>query len=88
MDDYVSVPTPKDFRDLLKRIFTDDFMKAHTTFENFEGFQYSSAVMTNWESDHMIYSEEVFNNFVKESTEFQSWGEMVKAATDEAFGEK
>lgn len=86
MDDYVSVPAPKEFRDLLKRIFTDDFMKAHTTFENFEGFRYSSAVMTNWEADIMIYSPEVFDNFVKESTEFTGWEEMVRAATDEAFG--
>ena len=86
MEDYVAVPAPKEFRDLLKRIFTDEFMQEHTTFRNFEGFQYSSAVMTNWEADQMIYQPAVFDNFVKESTQFQSWEEMVKAATDQAFG--
>ncbi|MBQ9016452.1 MAG: hypothetical protein IJ109_10125 [Firmicutes bacterium] len=86
MDDYVAVPTPKEFRDLLKRIFTDEFMKANTTFENFDGFKFSSAVMTNWEADQMVYSPEVFNHFIRESTKFETWEDMVKAATDEAFG--
>ena len=85
MNDYVAVPSPKEFRDLLKRIFTDEFMQDHTTFKNFEGFQYSSAVMTNWEADQMIYQPEVFDHFVRESTEFQTWEEMVKAAADRAF---
>ena len=62
MDDYVVVDTNAEFRKLLKTVFSDAFMKKYTTFENFEGFQYSSAVMTNWEADQMIYSRAVFDN--------------------------
>ncbi|MCI8647841.1 MAG: hypothetical protein HFE76_13870 [Firmicutes bacterium] len=86
MDDYVVVDTNAEFRKLLKTVFSDAFMKKYTTFENFEGFQYSSAVMTNWEADQMIYSRAVFDNFVKESTQFSSWDQMVMTAADEAFG--
>ena len=31
---------------LLEDIFTDDFMQEYTRFESFEGFRYSSAVMS------------------------------------------
>lgn len=86
MNDYVAVDSSKEFKQLLETIFNDSFMKKYTTFENFEGFKYSSAVMTNWEADQMIYSKIVFDNFVKESTQFASWDEMVMTATDEKFG--
>ena len=88
MDDYVVVDTNEEFKKLLRTIFSDRFMKQYTAFENFEGFQYSSAVMTNQEADQMIYSKTVFDNFVKESTQFSSWDQMVMTATDQAFGTK
>jgi hypothetical protein len=75
-------------RQLLKVIFTDEFMAVNTNFETFEGFQYSSAVITNWDDDRMVYSKLLMDNFVQESTRFSSWNEMVKEATDEKFGEK
>ena len=87
MNDYVSINNTQELKDLMNRIFTDEFMQKHTNFENFEGFRYSSAVMASWDAPRLVYSLVVFNNFVKESTEFDSWDEMVKAATDEAFGE-
>jgi len=87
MNDYVSINNTQELKDLLNRIFTDEFMQKHTNFKNFEGFRYSSAVMASWDAPRLVYSLVVFNNFVKESTEFESWDEMVKAATDEAFGE-
>ena len=88
MNDYVVIDTDEKFRELLNTIFSDEFMKKYTEFDNFEGFKYSSAVMANWDSDQMIYSQTVFDNFVKESTQFTSWEEMVKTATDEKFGNK
>ena len=88
MTDYVVIDTDENFRELLNKVFTDEFMQKYTEFENFEGFKYSSAVMANWDSDQMIYSQTVFDNFVKESTQFTSWDEMVKTATDEKFGNK
>ena len=88
MNDYVVIDTDEKFRELLNTIFSDEFMKKYTEFDNFEGLKYSSAVMANWDSDQMIYSQTVFDNFVKESTQFTSWEEMVKTATDEKFGNK
>ncbi|MCF0144336.1 MAG: hypothetical protein HUJ79_04410, partial [Firmicutes bacterium] len=65
MNDYVVIDTDEKFRELLNTIFSDEFMKKYTEFDNFEGFKYSSAVMANWDSDQMIYSQTVFDNFVK-----------------------
>lgn len=86
MDGYVYVEVDDRLRTLMDTIFTDEFMQKNTNFENFEGFQYSSAVITNWKSGHMVYAELLMDNFVKESTRFSSWDEMVRCATDERFG--
>ena len=88
MDEYVVVDTNEEFKKLLEVIFNDGFMRKYTTFDNFEGFKYSSAVMTNWDAEQMIYSKVVFDHFVKESTRFASWEEMVMTAADEKFGAK
>lgn len=87
-DEYVTAATPPEFRKMLEVIFNDEFMQKYTRFENFEGFRYSSAVMTNWEADMMVYQRKVFDHFIKESTDFTTWEEMVKKATDEKFGEQ
>ena len=57
-------------------------------FPAFRDFQSSSAVFTNWKSDIMVYNEEVFDGFVRESTRFTSWDEMVRTAADRAFSDK
>ena len=82
---YVKVPAGPKFWELLNIIFTDEFMKKYTNFEAFEYFRYSSAVMTTWTGEYMVYQEEVFNNFVKESTQFATWDEMIMKAADEKF---
>ena len=46
MDGYVYVNADAQFKKLLGAIFTDEFMKENTNFDNFEGFKYSSAVIT------------------------------------------
>lgn len=79
------VPMSPDDKKLLAEIFTDEFMQAKTNFKTFEGFQFSSAVFVNWKSDIMVYNEEVLDNFVRESTKFSSWEEMVCVAVDQAF---
>ena len=79
------VDYPQELKDLLTRIFTDEFMQANTRFQSFEGFRYSSAVFVNWNSDQLIYDDVVFNNFIRESSRFSDWDEMVRAATDLAF---
>ena len=66
---------------LLEDIFTDDFMQEYTRFESFEGFRYSSAVMVNWKADTLIYAPPLLDAFVKESTDFATWDEMVRTAT-------
>ncbi|MBM6927020.1 hypothetical protein [Pseudoflavonifractor phocaeensis] len=79
------VDYPQEMKDLLNQIFNDTFMQANTRFQSFEGFRYSSAVFVNWNADQLIYDDVVFNNFVKESTKFSSWDDMVRAATDQRF---
>ena len=67
---------------LLEDIFTDEFMRAHTRFENFDGFRYSSAVMVNWKADTIVYAPLLLDSFVRESTQFAAWDEMVRTATE------
>ncbi|MCR5667083.1 MAG: hypothetical protein K6G01_09660 [Eubacterium sp.] len=86
MEGYVYVEVDEKLRHLLQLIFTDEFMRENTNFDNFEAFQYSSAVITNWKSEHMVYAKLLMDNFVKESTCFQSWDEMVMTASDQKFG--
>ena len=89
MDDgYVRVPNDPEFRKLLETIFDEDFMKANTNFTSFEAFKYSSAVITNWNADTMVYARILMDGFVRESTRFNSWEEMVMTATDAKFGSK
>ena len=85
---FVYVDYPPEFRDLLAKIMNDGFMAANTKFPSFEGFRYSSAVFVNWSADPLEYNEEVFNNFVRESTRFESWDDMVRTAADEYFQAK
>ncbi len=85
MEGYVYVDADENFKKLLQDIFTDEFMQENTNFRSFEGFQYSSAVIINWKSDKMIYAKLLMDGFVKESTRFQSWDEMVMAAADQRY---
>jgi hypothetical protein len=73
---------------LLEEIFTTEFMLGNTQFESFAAFRYSSAVIVPWEASVWIYNVAVFNAFVRESTRYSSWEEMVKAAADKRYGEK
>ena len=79
------VDYPQEMNDLLSRIFSDAFMQAHTRFQSFEGFRYSSAVFVNWNSDQLIYNEALLDRFVQESTQFSSWEEMVRTAAAQCF---
>lgn len=83
---FVRVDNDESFQALLQDIFTDDFMRENTRFQTFEGFRYSSAVIANWDADPMVYNEALLDYFVKESTVFPAWEDMVRAAADRRFG--
>lgn len=83
--DYECVEYNRELKELLENIFTDEFMKENTRFEDFKSFQFSSAVFVNWESDQLIYNKSVFDGFVSESTDFKSWDEMVKKGAEHTF---
>lgn len=74
-------------RGMFAEIFSDEFMAEHTNFDNFDGFKFSSAVIVNWEAETLVYSKTLLDNFVKESTRFSSWEEMIQTATDKRFME-
>ena len=82
---FVAVSNDEKFRKLLEDIFTDEFMQKNTRFRSFEGFRYSGAVIANWNADPMVYNEDLLDRFVRESTDFDSWNEMVCAAADQRF---
>jgi len=77
---YVSIDNNGKLQSLLQDIFPDEFMRKHTNFLSFEAFRYSSAVIVNWNANPMVYSEELLDCFVRESTRFHSWDEMVHFA--------
>ncbi len=81
----ITIENTEKIKNLLKDIFTDSFMKENTNFESFEYFKYSSAVLANWEAPRMVYDEDLLNMFVKESTRFGTFDEMVKTAADMKF---
>ena len=81
MQGYVVLGDAPALMKLLEDIFTDEFMQQHTRFENFDGFKFSSAVMVNWKADTIVYAPLLLDSFVKESTQFSNWDEMVRAAT-------
>ncbi len=85
---FLRVEATPELRKYINTIFTDEFMQKYTNFTNFMDFQSSSSVFLNWGSILWVYNEEVFDGFVKESTQFSSWNEMVKAAADETFVKK
>ena len=78
---YVFLDKAPELMKLLEDIFTDAFMQQHTRFDNFEGCQFSSAVILNWKADTLIYAPPLLDAFVKESTQFGDWDEMVRTAT-------
>lgn len=82
---YVFLENAPELMKLLEDVFTDEFMKKHTRFENFDGFKFSSAVMVNWKADTIIYAPLLLDSFVKESTQFANWDEMVRSATSQRY---
>ena len=78
---YVTLTDAPELMKLLEDIFTDEFMQRNTRFENFDGFKFSSAVMVDWKADTIVYAPLLLGSFVKESTQFSNWDEMVRAAT-------
>lgn len=82
---YVSVKNDDKLKKLFAEIFTDNFMQRYTNFETFSHFQYAGAVIANWQAAKIIYNEELLDLFVKESTQFTSFDQMVKTATNECY---
>lgn len=82
MQGYVVLGDAPALMKVLEDVFTDEFMQANSRFESFEGFQFSSAVMVNWKADTIVYAPLLLDAFVKESTRFDSWDEMVRTATE------
>jgi len=83
--EYEYVEYTKELKEMLENIFTDSFMQQNSKFDNFESFQFSSAVFVYWDSDQLIYVKSVFDGFVAESTRFKTWEEMVKEGADLFF---
>lgn len=68
-------------------MFNDDFMQKHTNFRSFDSFRFSSAVIVNWNAEELMYYESLMDSFVKESTVFDTWNDMVCRAADLRYSE-
>ncbi len=79
---YVTLTNGPELMKLLEDVFTDEFMRQNTRFDDFDGFRFSSAVMVNWKANTIVYAPLLLNSFVKESTNFSDWDEMVRTAVD------
>ena len=82
---YVFLDNAPKLMKLLEDVFTEEFMREHSRFDDFEGFKFSSAVMVNWQADTIVYAPLLLDAFVRESTRFQSWDEMVRTAVDKRY---
>lgn len=84
---FVTIDNDEKFRGFLAAIFSDGFMARHTNFTSFKFFRYASAVIANWEAEKMTYDEELMELFVKESTGFESFEQMIRTAIEEKWKE-
>ncbi len=82
---YVFLPNAQELMKLLEDVFTDAFMQENSRFDDFDGFKFSSAVMVNWQAETIVYAPLLLDAFVKESTRFSSWDEMVRTATAQRY---
>ena len=85
MQGYVVLGDAPALMKLLEDVFTDAFMRENSRFDNFDGFKFSSAVMLNWQAETIVYAPLLLDAFVRESTCFQSWDEMVRAAVEQRY---
>lgn len=72
-------------KDELKKFFTDEFMKAHTKFENFEDFLKAFEIFNPVNDVDEQLSKE--DEKIKKHTKFNSWKEMVSKAINEEIQE-
>ena len=71
--------TQVDFNEL----FTIEFMQNHAGVSSFDKFLKQGNFKVETQEDFEAIPDDVFDNYVKENTDFSSWEEMSDAATDE-----
>ena len=81
-EELIRIEDGKKTVEMLEDIFTEEFMRKYTRHESFESFKYSSMVFINWNADVLVYDGRLLDLFVKESTDFDNFEDMVKTATD------
>jgi len=63
--------------------FTIEFMQNHAGVSSFDAFLKRGNFKVEKQEDFEAIPDDVFDNYVKENTDFSSWEEMFDAATDE-----
>jgi len=64
----------------LDELFSEDFMREYTHFNNFRELTYSGAVFVNWQAKPIIAEKKAFDWCVKGKTHFETWTDMYLAA--------
>jgi hypothetical protein len=64
-------------------IFTNSFMRKYTSVSNFDEFLTAGGFEVNSEEDFEAIPDDDMDNYVRKSTEFSSWQEMLNTAGEE-----
>jgi hypothetical protein len=61
-------------------LFTPSFMIEHTQFDSFDGFLDNGGFDVNSEADFEAIPDDVFDEYVRENSSFDSWQDMLNQA--------
>ncbi|MNW61637.1 hypothetical protein D3C74_397090 [compost metagenome] len=84
----------KDLKDLSKKandlqgqrdisfeeLFNESFMEKYTSFTNFNDFLVAGNFVVNSKEDFEAIPDDVFDTYIRDSTQFESWNEMQEEA--------
>lgn len=69
-------------------LFTDEFMKKHSTFSSLDEMLDKSTFTVNSKEDFAAIPDEEWDTYVKTTTDFSSWEDMMSEAQGEYVASK
>lgn len=69
----------------LEKLFTTAFIAKHTAFDNYENWLSNGGFVFETQEEYNNLDETALDSYVRDSTCFQSWKEMLDAAASEAI---
>lgn len=69
----------------LEKLFSFEFMQEHTEFDDINEWFSNGGFKFNTQEEYDNLDESALNTYVKSSTDFHTWQEMLEAASTEAI---